>query len=38
MYNTTPKTRYAIDLRTGKSVGPVKTSVQIIGPSFVSIP
>ncbi len=35
---TTLKTRYAIDLRTGKSVGPLKTSAQIIGPSFVTIP
>jgi hypothetical protein len=36
--DTTLKTRYAIDLRTGKSVGPLKTSAQIIGPSFVTIP
>ena len=36
--DTTLKTRYAIDLRTGKSAGPLKTSAQIIGPSFVTIP
>ena len=36
--DTTLKTRYAIDLRTGTSVGPLKTSAQIIGPSFVTIP
>ena len=36
--DTTLKTRYAIDLRTGKSVGPLKSSAQIIGPSFVTIP
>ena len=36
--DTTLKTRYAIDLRTGKSVGPLKTSAQIIGPSFVTFP
>jgi hypothetical protein len=36
--DTTLKTRYAIDLRTGTSNGPLKTSAQIIGPSFVTIP
>ena len=36
--DTKLKTRYAIDLRTGKSVGPLKTSAQIIAPSFVTIP
>ena len=36
--DTTLKTRYAIDLRTGTSVGPLTTSAQIIGPSFVTIP
>ena len=36
--DTALKTRYAIDLRTGKSVGPLKTSAQIIGPSFVTDP
>jgi hypothetical protein len=36
--DTALKTRYAIDLRTGASVGPLKTSAQVIGPSFVTIP
>jgi len=36
--DTTLETRYAIDLRTGKSVGPLETRAQIIEPSFVTIP
>jgi hypothetical protein len=36
--DSTLKTRYAVDLRTGKSVGPLKSSAQIVGPSFVTIP
>ncbi len=36
--DATHKSRYAIDLRTGKAVGPLKSNAQIIGPSFVAIP
>jgi hypothetical protein len=36
--DTTLKTRYAIDLRSGTSVGPLQMSAQLIGPSFVTIP
>ena len=36
--DTALKSRYAIDLRTGTSVGPLRTSAQIIRPSFVTIP
>jgi len=36
--DTTAQTRYAIDLRIGTVVGPLKTRTQIIGPSFMTIP
>jgi len=36
--DTDVDTRYSIDLRTGRTTGPLVTSAQIIGPSFVTIP
>jgi hypothetical protein len=36
--DTTLRTRYAIDLRTGAFVGPLRTKVRIIPPSFIMIP
>ena len=36
--DTKRHSRYALDLRTGKSVGPLKTSAEIIEPSYVTIP
>ncbi len=36
--DTTAKTRYAIDLRIGKSSGPLPTSARIVAPSYVVIP
>jgi hypothetical protein len=36
--DTDVDTRYSIDLRTGKTVGPLGTRARIIGPSFTVIP
>jgi hypothetical protein len=36
--DTRRNARYAIDLRTGRVVGPLETRARIIGPSFVTLP
>ena len=36
--DTAAGTRYAIDLRTGSTVGPLKTRAQIVTPTYVTIP
>ena len=33
-----PRTRYSVDLRTGKTTGPLPTSARIVTPSYVVIP
>jgi len=36
--DTTAKTRYSVDLRSGKTTGPLPTSARIVTPSYVVIP
>ncbi len=36
--DTDVNTRYSIDLRTGRTVGPLSVRTQLVGPSFVAIP